>query len=100
MNSAPYAPHTPHAAGPNYGPTRAAGHTATHAPAETGSSFHLVAGLAIGLALGGALVGALLYWARPNQPKPWHGRIRDELAEQVKQLQKVAAAVAHEIERG
>ena len=90
LNSAPYAPHAPHTDAPTHAPTHA----------DTGSSLHLVAGLAIGLAVGGALVGALLYWARPNQPKPWHGRIRDELAEQLKQLQKVAAAVAHEIERG
>ena len=67
---------------------------------ETRSSLHLVAGIAIGLTVGGALVGAMLYWMRPQQPKPWHGRVRDELAEQLKQLQKVAAAVAHEIERG
>ena len=66
----------------------------------TDSSLHLVAGLAIGLALGGALVGALLYRMRPQPPKPWHGRVRDELAEQLKQLQQVAAAIGREIERG
>ena len=62
-------------------------------------SLHLMAGIAIGVAVGGALVGAMLYWMRPQQPKSWHGRVRDELAEQLKQLQRVAAAVASEIER-
>ena len=79
--------------------------SAPHGPPDAsanptmGGSLHLAAGLAIGLAMGVALVGALVYWTRPQQPKPWHGRVRDELAEQLRQLQKVAAAVAQEIER-
>ena len=85
MNGEPTAPHAPHGAPP----------TALH-----DGSLHLIAGIAIGVAVGGALVGAMLYWMRPQQPKSWHGRVRDELAEQLKQLQKAAAAVAHEMERG
>lgn len=78
--------------------------TAYQAPAEhphTGSdtSLRLLAGLVVGLAAA-AIAGALLYRARPQPPRPWYASMRDELAQQLKQLERLAAGVRSEIERG